>query len=137
MADAAGVGSDPNLTKGIVLGGGVYVSTNSDDEMIHAEFASALVDENLWLVQSGYDLTIDLLGTSASVTVKDWFSSTSNQLQEIDAGGLKIEGEVSQLVQAMATYSANNTGFDPTNSSIQALPSDIALQNAVAAAWHA
>lgn len=101
------------------------------------DFASGITDENLWLVQSGYDLTIDLLGTSASVTVKDWFSSTSNQLQEIDAGGLKIEGEVSQLVQAMATYSANNTGFDPTNSSIQALPSDIALQNAVAAAWHA
>jgi Ca2+-binding RTX toxin-like protein len=53
------------------------------------------------------------------------------------AGGLKIDSEVSQLVQAMATYSANNTGFDPTSSSIHTLPNDTTLQNAVGAAWHA
>jgi len=42
-----------------------------------------------------------------------------------------------QLVQAMATYSASNAGFDPTSSSIHAIPNDAGLQNAIAAAWHA
>ncbi len=32
-------------------------------------------------------------------------------MQEITAGGLKIDSQISQLVQAMATYSANNTGL--------------------------
>jgi hypothetical protein len=52
------------------------------------------------------------------------------------AGGLKIDNQVSQLVQAMATYSANNPGFDPTASSIHTIPNDTNLQSSVAAAWH-
>jgi hypothetical protein len=101
------------------------------------DFAAGITDENLWFVQSGNDLAIDLLGTNTSVTIKGWFSSTSNQLQEIEAGGLKIDSQISQLVQAMAAYSANNTGFNPTDSGIHTLPSDTALQNAIGAAWHA
>ncbi|EJN08763.1 Ca2+-binding protein, RTX toxin [Bradyrhizobium sp. YR681] len=54
-----------------------------------------------------------------------------------EGGGLGIDGQISQLVQAMATYSANNTGFDPTSSGIQTVPNGTALQTAVAAAWHA
>nr|WP_249797970.1 calcium-binding protein [Bradyrhizobium sp. 199] len=101
------------------------------------DFIGGITDENLWFVQSGNDLTIDVLGTNSSVTVKGWFSNSANQLQEIEAGGLKIDSQISQLVQAMATYSANNTGFDPTSSSIHTLPNDTALQGAVTAAWHA
>jgi hypothetical protein len=70
------------------------------------------------------------------VTVNGWFSSSSNQLQEIAAGGLKIDNQISQLVQAMATYSAANPGFDPTASSVHTLPNDTSLQNTLAAAWH-
>jgi len=77
------------------------------------------------------------LGTNASTTVGNWFSGSSGALQEITAGGLEIDSEISLLVQAMATYSANNSGFDPTNSSVHTLPSDTVLQSAVAAAWHA
>jgi hypothetical protein len=49
---------------------------------------------------------------------------------------LKLDSQVSQLVQAMAIYSANNPGFDPASPSISSLPSDASLQNAVAATWH-
>jgi hypothetical protein len=76
-------------------------------------------------------------GPIPAVTATNWFSGGSNQFQEITAGSLKIDNQVSQLVQAMATYSANNPGFDPTSPSISAVPNDTSLQNTVAAAWHA
>jgi hypothetical protein len=101
------------------------------------DFLGGITDENLWFIQSGNDLQIDLLGTNTSVTVGGWFAGRSSEMQEIMAGGLKIDSQISQLVQAMATYSANNAGFDPTNSGLHAIPNDAGLQNTVAAAWHA
>ena len=41
---------------------------------------------------------------------------------------------VAQLTQAMATYSANHSSFNPTTAA-QA-PNDATLQGAIAAAWH-
>jgi hypothetical protein len=69
--------------------------------------------------------------------IKNLFSGGSNQLQEITAGGLKLDSQVAQLVQAMATYSAANPGFDATAATVHALPNDSALQSSLAAAWHA
>ena len=74
---------------------------------------------------------------NTNVTVNNWFSGGSNQLQEITAGGLKIDSQISQLVQAMATYSASQSGFDPTSSSVSAVPNDSGLQATLASSWHA
>jgi hypothetical protein len=101
------------------------------------DFTGGITDQNLWFLQSGNNLQIDILGTNTSVTATNWFSSGSNQFQEITAGSLKIDSQVSQLVQAMATYSANNSGFDPTSPNISAIPNNTSLQNSLAAAWHA
>ncbi|MGT2440862.1 beta strand repeat-containing protein [Bradyrhizobium betae] len=101
------------------------------------DFLSGITDQNLWFEQSGNDLKIELLGTSTGTTISNWFSGSAGALQEITAGGLKIDSQISQLVQAMATYSAGHAGFDPTNPGIQVLPNDSSLQNAVAASWHA
>jgi Haemolysin-type calcium binding protein related domain len=101
------------------------------------DFTGGITDNQLWFLQSGNDLRIDLLGTQTEVSVKDWFSGGSTQLQEITAGGLKIDSQVSQLVQAMASYSASNAGFDPTAASVHTLPNDANLQSSMAAAWHA
>jgi Ca2+-binding RTX toxin-like protein len=101
------------------------------------DFTGGITDDQLWFKQSGNDLRIDLLGTSTEVAIKDWFSGSSSQMQEITAGGLKLDSQISQLVQAMATYSAANPGFDPTSSSVHTLPNDTALQSSMAAAWHA
>jgi Ca2+-binding RTX toxin-like protein len=99
-------------------------------------FGSGITDENLWFVQSGNNLQIDLMGTNDHVTVSGWFASAGKDLQEITAGGLEIDSQVSQLVQAMATYSADNHGFNPTSSSNTQAPNDPTLQAAIAAAWH-
>jgi hypothetical protein len=101
------------------------------------EFTGGITDNQLWFLQSGNDLQIDLLGTQTEVSIKNWFSGGGNQLQEITAGGLKINSQISQLVQAMATYSANNPGFDPTTSGLSSVPNNTNVQTTLAAAWHA
>jgi hypothetical protein len=63
------------------------------------DFTGGITDQNLWFLQSGNDRKIDVLGTNTGVTATGWFSSSAIQLQEIMAGGLKIDSQVSQLVQ--------------------------------------
>jgi hypothetical protein len=108
-------------------------ATGSQNEI---DFLGDITDQSLWFQQAGNNLQIDLLGTNNSVTVDNWFAGSSSQLQEITAGGLKIDNQVSQLVQAMATYSTNNPSFDPASSGA-GMPSDANLQSAIGAAWHA
>ena len=98
------------------------------------DFGLALSADNFWFVKSGSDLQIDILGTHEQVTIADWFAGGSHQLQEIKAGGVEIDANVQQLVQAMAVYSAAHPGFDPTATS--QMPSDAHLQTVVAGSWH-
>ncbi len=99
-------------------------------------FGSGITDEQLWLTQSGNNLDIDVMGSSSQVTVANWFSSTTSQLKDITAGSDTLAtAQVSQLVQAMATYSTNNPGFNPTT--VAQAPNDTTLQAAIAAAWKA
>ncbi|WP_342724633.1 calcium-binding protein [Bradyrhizobium sp. B097] len=145
-----GPGSE-SATGGTTSGGGngnntYVVSSSTGQATINAnaspgstnelDFVGGITDENLWFQQSGNDLKIDLLGTDTQVNIAGWFNGGASQLQEINAAGLKIDSQISQLVQAMATYSASNAGFDPTSSSITTIPNDASLQNAVGAAWH-
>jgi len=74
------------------------------------------------------------MGTRDHVTISGWFASAGKDLSEITAGGLEIDSQVSQLVQAMASYSSANPGFNPTTAT-QA-PNDPTLQGAIASAWH-
>ncbi len=99
------------------------------------QFAPDIDANELWFRQTGNDLTISVMGGWDQVTVSNWFSTSTAPLQEIRAaGGLEIDSGLAQLVQAMATYSANNPGFNPA-SATQA-PNDPTLQAAIAAAWH-
>ena len=97
------------------------------------DFGTGISDSNLWFLQSGNNLQIDLMGTTDNVTISNWFSGAAEQLQEITAAGLKIDSQIAQLVQAMASYSAAHTGFDPT--SVAQAPNDPTLQTAIANAW--
>jgi serralysin len=98
------------------------------------DFGSGLNSENLCFEKSGNNLQIDIMGTTNEVTVQGWFSSPSSQLQEITAGGLKLDSQLSQLVQAMASYSAAHTGFNPAIA--ESAPADSMLQSPIAHAWH-
>jgi hypothetical protein len=75
------------------------------------------------------------MGSQDQVTVAGWFSSNTSQLQQITtADGLKLDTQVAQLVNAMATYSTAHPGFDPT--AVSAAPNDSTLQAAIAVDWH-
>ena len=108
-------------------------STTPEGEV---DFGSSTTDENLWFVQNGSDLQVDLLGTSDQLTIKGWFSGNARaQVASFDtADGLKLDTQVEQLVTAMATYSANNPTFNPVTAT--QMPTDTSLQNAIASAWH-
>ena len=88
------------------------------------DFTGSITSSNLWLQQSGNNLVIDVLGTTRQAVVQNWFASgkTYAQTNEIvDAQNLKLDSQVANLVQAMATFSAGNSAFNPqttTNTSL-------------------
>ncbi len=114
-----------------VIINGLASNTAASGEL---QLGTGITADNLWFVQSGSDLEIEVMGTHNTITVADWFDSTAYQLRDITAGGLKLDAHVTQLVQAMATYSAAHPGFDPT--AVAQAPNDAALHAAIAASWH-
>jgi hypothetical protein len=98
-------------------------------------FAVGISDDQLWFEQKGSDLSISVMGSHDHVTIDGWFGASASQLEEIKlSAGLEIDSGISQLVQAMASYSAANGGFDPASATH--IPTDASLQAAVAASWH-
>jgi len=110
---------------------GTAASTSPSGEL---DFAGVRADQ-LWFQRNGNDLSIAIMGSHDLVTVAGWFTGAGAQLQEIKtADGMKIGAGVSQLVQAMATFSSDHAGFDPTIAT-QA-PADSGVQLAIATNWH-
>jgi len=100
------------------------------------DFLSGVAYDQLWFEQKGNDLQVDLVGTTNHITISGWYGGNARaQVQSFDtADGLKLDSQLAQLVTAMATYSANNPGFDPTQAT--QMPTDSTLQNALSTAWH-
>jgi hypothetical protein len=112
---------------------GVPGNTGPSGEL---DFAAGIRSDQLWFQKDGNNLSIAIMGSQDKVTVANWFSAGASQLQEIKtADGSKIDSNLSQLVQAMATYSSNNPSFDASVAT-QA-PNDAGLQNTIATSWHA
>ena len=131
-ATSAGTGETYNF--GAVNGQDV-IGAASGTNTGSVALASSLTDENLWFQQSGDNLVVDTVGTSSSLTIDDWFGGTNAAaVQSFTAGGLTLNTQVAQLVSAMATYSANNSGFNPATAT--QMPTNSTLQSAIAAAWH-
>lgn len=100
------------------------------------QLASDLAPESVWFKQSGQDLVIEVMGSDVDVTVAGWFANSSSALSQITtSNGWVIDGQVSQLVQAMASYSSAHAGFDTQTGGPQ-VPTDAALQAAIAGSWH-
>jgi Ca2+-binding RTX toxin-like protein len=100
------------------------------------DIGADVATNQIWLQQSGNDLLVKVMGTQDQAIIVGWYGADSSaQLQKVvTSNGNTLDTQLNQLVQAMATYSANNPGFDPTTAA-QA-PNDPALQNAIATSWH-
>lgn len=99
------------------------------------DFGAGIATNQLWFQRSGNNLEIDVMGTKDSVTIANWYTGSAAQLQTIKtADGNVLDNKVSQLVQAMASYSVAHAAFNPATTSV--MPGDAALQQAVATSWH-
>ena len=101
-------------------------------------FGAGVTDEKLWFQRSGNNLIVDLLGTTDTVTVQNWYGTNagaqvSSFIDSTDS--LKLDTQFAALVQAMATYSGAHSGFNPQTSGT-VMPTDTALQTAITTAWH-
>lgn len=123
----------------VTIDNGYYTATGATAPTDELDFGSGISDSNLWFFRSGYDLVVDVMGANTSVDLIGWFGDSYNSpgdpLAKITAGGLAITNQVSQLVQAMATYAADTPGFNPATATH--MPTDTAVRSAIAAAWHA
>jgi Ca2+-binding RTX toxin-like protein len=98
-------------------------------------FLASATTEQLWFTKSGSNLQIEVLDNAHTVTIDNWFSSAGSQLQEINSSnGWKLDSGVTQLVQAMATYTSANPSFHAATATV--MPTNTTLQNAITAAWH-
>ena len=101
--------------------------------MARSIFLSPLSDANLWFIKSGNNLQIDILGSKSVLTVSDWFGTNkSAAVSEIEAGGLKLDSQLTSLVTAMANYQAANPSFNPQTATT--MPT--ALHTAITGSWH-
>ncbi|MFT4276299.1 MAG: calcium-binding protein, partial [Rhodopseudomonas sp.] len=99
------------------------------------DFGPNISIDQLWFQKSNSDLVVSVLGTDDRVIVDQWYSSDMSQLNQIKlSDGSLLDSGISQLVQAMAIYSAENVAFNVAAAS--QVPPDPALQGAIAAAWH-
>lgn len=80
------------------------------------------------------NLLITLQGTTDTLTVQSWYSGTARQTEVFQAqdGRTLLNTQVAQLIQAMATFSANNGGISWAQA-IQDRPDDV--QAILAAYW--
>jgi hypothetical protein len=133
----AGAGSTPNIYTLSPTESTTITPDYSSGMTNEFDFTGNVTDQNLWFLQSGNNLQIDVMGTTNQTTINGLFNSGNQASEEFTAGGLRLDNQISQLVQAMASYSGSNAGFDPTASNVHQIPNDAALQDTVAAAWHA
>ncbi len=89
--------------------------------------------DNLWFWQQGQDLRLGIVGTQDWLTIDNWYVDAAYKVEEIialDDGYTLIEGQVQQLVDAMAVFDVQAQGhLNLTQASIEA------VQPVIASAW--
>ncbi|MGE8162801.1 putative Ig domain-containing protein [Paraburkholderia sp. NPDC080076] len=116
----------------VTVGHGNYtieIDSSSDTLKFGADVAS----DHFWFQHTGQDLQISVVGSSETVSLKNWYAAIPDRPGTIVAGdGKKLAaGSVESLVQAMASFSppaAGSTSYTPAEQT--------ALQPILAANWH-
>jgi len=100
------------------------------------DLGAGIATNQVWLVHSGNDLVVEIMGTSDRTTISGWYASGAAQLQHIvTSGGQMLDAQLQTLVGQMAAFQAGHPGFDPT-AAANTQVTDPTLQSQIAAAWH-
>lgn len=98
----------------------------SDDDI---SFAVGIDKTQLWFTHVGNDLKVATIGTTDSVTVKDWYLGASHQVENFYVLGNSLSNtKVEALVQAQAQFAQPTTTTLPSNYAT-------ALAPVLAASW--
>jgi Ca2+-binding RTX toxin-like protein len=107
-------------------------------------FGEGITEDDLWLWRDHKDLNIGIIGTEDQVTIEDWYrknhhkrgwhNNNDNRIEQIElSGGLVLlEGQIQQLVDAMASFSVQKSGSLDVP---QAIQDDV--QSVIAVSWQA
>lgn len=84
-----------------------YWSQQSFGKTNRIVFGEGIDQSDLWFTQRDEHLVISTLGTSDSVTVENWYSSSQYQIETIQTESHALSNtQVDALVQAMAVFDA-------------------------------
>ena len=95
------------------------------------QWGSSIRHDQLWLVKSGNNLEVSVIGTTDKAIIKDWYLGTAQHVEQIWADGKVLtDTKVQALVDAMAGFSPPPAGQTTLSSSYQT-----ALNPVIAANW--
>lgn len=95
-------------------------------------FGEDIGSEDIWFAQSGSNLQINILDSIDQIVIENWYKSDNHQVEQFQTheGGLLLNNQVDQLVQAMAVFDPGMTGeFNPDQSARDQ------VDQTIAAAW--
>ncbi len=127
-------GGDGNDTYIFNLGDSIDTLFDSSGQNDNVSL-NGIANDELWFWQSGNDLNIGILDTTDKITIQNWYGDTNNRIESftaIDSSQVLLESNVQQLVDAMAAFSAPNSG---TLSVPQEVQDDV--QAVIATTWQA
>ncbi len=72
------------------------------------QFAADVRADQIWFRKVGNDLEVDIIGTSNTALIKNWYSGSQTHVEQFVSGDGKVllDSEVQSLVNAMATLSS-------------------------------
>ena len=95
-------------------------------------FGTGIAADQLWFRHVGNDLAVSIIGTSDSVTIRNWYNGSQNHVEQFMSadGQMLLDSAVDNLVNAMASFSPPAAGQTTLPSNYQA-----SLAAVIAANW--
>ncbi|MDZ7858765.1 calcium-binding protein [Sphaerotilus sp.] len=95
-------------------------------------FGTGIAADQLWFRHVGNDLQVSIIGTSDSVTVRNWYLGSQNRIEQFQSsdGRTLLDSAVDNLVTAMASFAPPAVGQTTLTAGYQA-----SLSVVIAANW--
>ena len=131
-----GVGDD---TYHVTLGDGRDLIEDSAGTADQLEFNTGIGAADLVISQQANNLRIAITQSTDSVTIRNWYTNSNNQIETIHSGDgqVLLSSQVDQLIQAMASFTAQNGGltWEQVAAGGGTADQQTQYQNIIAAAW--
>ena len=130
------VSTDPNTLTTTGWSAPVTLGTAAN---VGGVLLEAVTHDHLWFEHLGNDLVVDILGTTQRVYINNWYANGQPAQQVLASDGMKLDGGINALVQAMANFMAANPAFNPITTSHMSLGDSYfgtSLAAVYAGNWH-